>query len=190
MLEIKWRRWMTAHYLQDWLHQQNYYLLQLINNNTDNPDQRISEDLRLFVSATLSLSIGLLKATVTLFSFVLILWRLSGSISFPLGHSQMTVSGYMVWAAIGYAIIGTWLTTKIGRPLVRLNFDQQRYEADFRFSLVRLRENSESIAFYRGEQQEQANFTQRFKKVFGNFRQLMQRQKKLTWLTWDILKLP
>jgi putative ATP-binding cassette transporter len=183
MLEIKWRRWMTEHYLKEWLTQQSYYLLQLFNNNTDNPDQRISEDLRLFVSSTLDLSIGLLKATVTLLSFVMILWRLSGSLSFLLGHNHMTVPGYMVWAAIGYAVIGTWLTTKIGRPLVKLNFDQQRYEADFRFSLVRLRENSESIAFYRGENQEQVNFSGRFKKVFGNFRELMYRQKKLTWLT-------
>jgi vitamin B12/bleomycin/antimicrobial peptide transport system ATP-binding/permease protein len=182
-LEIKWRSWMTEHYLDNWLNKQNYYRLQLLNNSTDNPDQRISEDIKMFVSSTLTLSLGVLKATVTLFSFIVILWGLSGSLALPFGHSKIMIPGYMVWAAIGYAVIGTWITSKIGRPLVGLNFDQQRYEADFRFSLVRLRENSESIAFYRGEQQEQANFADRFKKVFGNFRALMLRQKKLTWFT-------
>jgi putative ATP-binding cassette transporter len=183
MLEIKWRRWLTENYLKDWLNKRTYYLMQLLDRRTDNPDQRISEDLRLFVSLTLRLSLGLLKATVTLFSFVLILWNLSGTLTIPLGQQEITIPGYMVWVAILYAIIGTWLTAKIGRPLVGLNFDQQRYEADFRFSLVRLRENSESIALYGGEGQEAASFAERFKKVFGNFRDLMNRQKKLTWFT-------
>jgi putative ATP-binding cassette transporter len=181
MLEIKWRRWMTEHYLSKWLYKQNYYRFQLLNNNTDNPDQRISEDIRMFVSAILNLSIGFLKAAVTLGSFVMILWRLSGSLALSLGQHRIMIPGYMVWAALGYAVIGTWLTQKIGRRLVRLNFDQQRYEADFRFSLVRLRENSESVAFYRGEQHEQTTFTDRFKKVFANYRGLMHRQKKVTW---------
>lgn len=183
MLEIKWRRWLTGHYLRDWMDRQTYYRLQLMENNTDNPDQRISEDLQLFVSQTLRLSLGLLKASVTLISFVAILWTLSGTLTIPLGASQIAIPGYMVWVAILYAVIGTWLTSKIGRPLVNINFNQQRYEADFRFSLVRLRENSESIAFYKGEGQEQKNFAQRFEKVFQNFRQLMNQQKKLTWFT-------
>jgi len=183
MLQIKWRRWMTERYLKEWLGDRAYYRMQLVDNRTDNPDQRISEDLQLFVSLTLRLSLGLLKATVTLVSFVAILWKLSGSITVPLGQYQLTVPGYMVWVAIVYSIIGTWLTAKIGRPLVGLNFNQQRYEADFRFSLVRLRENSESIAFYGGERQEELNFANRFKKIFENFYQLMKRQKKLTWFT-------
>ncbi|MDR3588244.1 MAG: ABC transporter ATP-binding protein/permease [Negativicutes bacterium] len=183
MLEIKWRRWLTEHYLGDWMEGQTYYRLQLVDNNTDNPDQRISEDLQQFVSLTLRLSLGLLKASVTLVSFVVILWTLSGTLTVPLGGSEIAIPGYMVWVAIIYAAVGTWLTSKIGRPLVGINFNQQRFEADFRFSLVRLRENSESIAFYKGERQEQQNFAKRFEKVFGNFRQLMNQQKKLTWFT-------
>ncbi len=181
MLEIKWRRWMTHKYLNTWLKNQMYYRLQLTDNYTDNPDQRISEDLRLFTNYTLQLSLDLLKAVVTLVSFITILWQLSGTLMIPLGNQQITVYGYMVWVAIVYAVIGTWLTHKIGKPLARLNFDQQRYEADFRFSLVRLRENSESIAFYGGEVREERAFISRFGKVFNNYWQIMQRQKHLTW---------
>jgi putative ATP-binding cassette transporter len=183
MLEIKWRRWMTDRYLNTWLDDQNYYRLQLFDKNTDNPDQRISEDLRLFTSTTLALSLGLLKSIVTLGSFVFILWQLSGPLAVPLGGHAVSIPGYLVWFALGYAIVGTWLTHKIGKPLIGLNFDQQRFEADFRFSLVRLRENSESVAFYRGEDQEHSNFLRRFGWVVFNFRQLMQRQKQLTWFT-------
>jgi putative ATP-binding cassette transporter len=120
---------------------------------------------------------------VTLISFIAILWRLSGELTVPVGSWQVVIPGYLVWAAAGYAIVGTWLTVKIGRPLVGLNFNQQRYEADFRFSLVRLRENSESVAFYSGEEQERLHFLDRFRLVFSNFRHLMTQQKKLTWFT-------
>ncbi|MBP2662710.1 MAG: bacA 4 [Firmicutes bacterium] len=183
MLEIKWRRWMTQKYLDSWLAKRTYYRLQLIDNNTDNPDQRISEDLRLFTNYTLRLSLGLLKALVTLVSFIAILWQLSGVITIPVGGTEVTISGYMVWVAIVYAVVGTWLTHKIGKPLTKLNFDQQRYEADFRFSLVRLRENSESIAFYGGEARERQLFMGRFSSVLDNFWQIMKRQKQLTWFT-------
>ena len=183
LLEINWRRWLTQHYLHSWLHKRSYYQMKLLDNSADNPDQRISEDLRLFVNLTLRLSLGLLKATVTLCSFVFILWNLSGSLSISIGDNEINIPGYMVWVAIMYAAVGTWLTTKIGHPLVGLNFSQQRYEADFRFSLIRLRENSESIALYGGEQHEQHNLLDRFHMVVGNFKQLMLRQKKLTWFT-------
>ncbi|TWH46846.1 putative ATP-binding cassette transporter [Sporomusa sp. KB1] len=183
MLEIKWRRWMTQQYLDSWLAKQTYYRLQLIENNTDNPDQRISEDLRLFTNYSLRLSLGLLKAVVTLVSFIAILWQLSGTLTLPVGSTEVTISGYMVWFAILYAVVGTWLTHKIGKPLTKLNFDQQRYEADFRFSLVRLRENSESIAFYGGEAREGQSFMGRFGSVLDNFWQIMKRQKQLTWFT-------
>jgi putative ATP-binding cassette transporter len=182
-LEIKWRRWLTEKYLQTWLHKQAYYQMQLLENNTDNPDQRISEDLKLFVNLTLGLSIGLLKAAVTLFSFMFILWNLSGSLTIPIGQTEIIIPGYMFWVAILYSVAGNWLTVKIGKPLVNLNFSQQRYEADFRFSLIRLRENSESIALYGGEVQEQAKLTERFQMVFDNFKAVMLRQKKLTWFT-------
>jgi putative ATP-binding cassette transporter len=183
MLEIKWRRWMTDHYLQNWLYKQTYYRMQLLDSTTDNPDQRISEDLNLFVTATLNLSMGFIKAAMTLVFFMGILWTLSGSASISFIGASLAIPGYMVWAALAYAVCGTWLTAKIGRPLVDINFRQQRFEADFRFNLVRLRENSESIAFYRGEKQEQGGLAQRFQRVFDNFWQLMLRQKKLTWFT-------
>lgn len=183
MLEINWRRWMTGDFLVSWLDRQAYYRLQLLDNSTDNPDQRISEDLQLFVSLTLRLALGFLKAGVTLVSFVAILWKLSGPLALPVGGGEIAIPGYMVWVALVYAAVGTWLTAKIGRPLIGINFNQQRYEADFRFSLVRLRENSESIAFYKGEAQEEASFAGRFAWVYANFRQLMRQQKRLTWFT-------
>lgn len=183
LLEIKWRRWLTQEYLQKWLQKRSYYRMQLTDNSTDNPDQRISEDVKSFVNLTLRLSLGLLKATVTLLSFIAILWNLSGPFSIPIGGNDVSIPGYMVWVAILYATVGTWLTRKIGNPLVGLTYSQQRYEADFRFGLVRLRENSESIALYGGESQEQDNLLKRFHMVVNNFRDLMLRQKKLTWFT-------
>jgi vitamin B12/bleomycin/antimicrobial peptide transport system ATP-binding/permease protein len=183
MLQIKWRRWLTAQYLTDWLGWQNYYRMQLFGSKTDNPDQRISEDIDQFIQLTLSLSLGLLSAVVTLFSFLTILWRLSGVLAFEVHGMAIVIPGYMVWVALVYSLIGTWIIMKIGRPLIRLNFDQQRYEAKFRFSMVRLRENSESIAFYKGEAQEHANFLERFTSVVGNSWQIMKRQKLLNWFT-------
>ncbi len=183
MLRINWRRWMTAQYLSDWLGRQKYYRLQLLGGKTDNPDQRIAEDIEQFIQLTLGLSLGLLSSVVTLFSFLTILWGLSGTLEFSFQGFNFAIPGYMVWVALIYSIIGTWITVKIGRPLVNLNFDQQRYEADFRFSLIRLRENSESIAFYKGEAQEQQNFMNRFGAVVGNFWQIMKRQKLLNFFT-------
>jgi putative ATP-binding cassette transporter len=184
MLRIKWRRWMTSHYLSDWLGKQNYYRLQLFGRATDNPDQRISEDIEQFIQMTLGLSLGLLSSVVTLFSFLFILWELSGPVDFDLFGTSIHIPGYMVWVALIYAIAGTCFTIYVGRPLVRLNFDQQRFEANFRFSLVRLRENTESIAFYKGEAREQENFMTRFGSVVDNFWAIMKRQKKLNWLNY------
>ncbi len=183
MLQIRWRRWLTDRYLGAWLTDGAYYRMQLTASETDNPDQRISDDLRLFVAGALSLSIGGLRAVVTLVSFLGILWGLSGSATLPSWAGGMTVPGYMVWAALLYAIAGTWLTNRIGRPLVRLNFDQQRYEADFRFSLVRLRENTEGVALYRGEADELRSFRDRFGSVVRNWWGIMRQQKRLTWFT-------
>jgi putative ATP-binding cassette transporter len=136
MLEIRWRRWLTDRYLRTWLADGAYYRMQLVARETDNPDQRIAEDLHLLASHTLGLFVGGLRAGVTLATFVAILWGLSGTLTVPVGGFSITLPGYMVWVAVLYAIAGTWLTHWIGRPLVRLNFDRQRYEADFRFSLV------------------------------------------------------
>jgi putative ATP-binding cassette transporter len=183
MLDIKWRRWLTDSYLGNWLRDRTYYQMRLLDDSTDNPDQRISEDLARFTAMTLNLSLGILRSVVSLVTFIVILWRLSGLVPLSLGGHQFVIAGYLVWAALIYAVIGTWLTLKIGNPLVSLNFAQQRFEADFRFSMIRLRENSEGIAFYGGEAKEQLNFMDRFRHVFDNFWQLMRCQKQLTWFT-------
>jgi putative ATP-binding cassette transporter len=183
MLQIRWRRWLTDKYLKDWLADRTYYRMQLKGNATDNPDQRIAEDFRLFVDNSLSLGLGFLNAAVTLGSFVGILWSLSGPLEIPLGGATYVIYGYMVWVAIGYAIVGTWLTHKIGKPLIPLNFNQQRYEADFRFNLVRFRENSEGVALYRGEEDELRGFRARFASVVDNWWAIMKRQKLLTFFT-------
>jgi vitamin B12/bleomycin/antimicrobial peptide transport system ATP-binding/permease protein len=184
MLQIRWRRWLTRRYLGDWLDGKAYYRLQLQGNETDNPDQRIAEDLNRFTDASLALTLGLMNSVVTLFSFLGILWVLSGPMTLPLGrYGSIAVPGYMVWFALLYAAFGTWMTFKIGRPLVALNFQQQRYEADFRFSLVRLRENTESVALYGGEKREMATFLDRFTRVVDNFWAIMRRTKTLGWWT-------
>jgi putative ATP-binding cassette transporter len=181
MLQIRWRRWLTDRYLNAWLSDRTYYRMQLMAGDADNPDQRIAEDVRLFVSRSLSLSLQFLSAATTLVSFIGILWVLSGPMKLPwLGW---TVPGYMVWAALLYSVVGTWLTERVGRRLVRLDFDQQRYEADFRFSLVRFRENTEGVALYRGEADELQTFRERFTKVVTNWRDIMSLQKRLTGFT-------
>jgi vitamin B12/bleomycin/antimicrobial peptide transport system ATP-binding/permease protein len=184
MLEIRWRRWLTERYLRAWLTDGAYYRMQLAAHETDNPDQRIAEDVHLLVSHTLRLVIGGLRALVTLVAFVAILWALSGTFTVPLtGWFSIMLPGYMVWAAILYAIGGTWLTHWIGHPLVRLNYDKQRCEADFRFGLVRFRENTEGVALYRGEADELRSFRERFEAVVMNWWDIMRRQKRLTYFT-------
>jgi putative ATP-binding cassette transporter len=150
-LQIRWRRWMTDRYLGGWLHDANHYRMQLLGDAADNPDQRIAEDTQRFVEQTLQLSIGLLSAVVTLVSFVFILWGLSNAAPLHLFGKDIAIPGYLVWGALIYAVLGTTLTHLIGWPLVGLNFQQQRYEADFRFNLVRARENAEQIALLHGE---------------------------------------
>jgi putative ATP-binding cassette transporter len=180
MLQIRWRRWMTNVYLKEWLGDKIYYRLQLTGDATDNPDQRIAEDLNLFPSQTLNLSLGLLTNIVQAVSFSFILWDLSGPLDIPLGGwGTLSIPGYMFWAVVIYTAVATWLTVKLGRPLVSLNFAQQRVEADFRFSLVRLREYSESVAFYGGEPREFDIFSERFGKVFANFWAIMVRTRIL-----------
>src|SRR5688572_12421218 len=179
MLQIEWRSWMTGRFLEDWMKDQAHYRMQLLDRGTDNPDQRIAEDLRLFVDLTLSLSLGLLSAVVTLVTFITILWTLSGALEI----FGINIPGYMVWVALVYAVVGTWLTHVIGRALIGLDFNQQRFEADFRFSLVRLRENSEGVALYRGEQEELGRFHERFGAVIRNWWALMLKQKQLGWFT-------
>jgi len=182
-LQIRWRRWMTQHYLDRWLAGANHYRMQLLGDAADNPDQRIAEDINMFIDRTLAISVGLLSAVVTLGSFVVILWTLSAAAPLHLFGASFTIPGYLVWAALLYAAIGTTLTHLIGWPLVSLNFRQQRFEADFRFNLVRVRENSEQIALLAGETAERERLLDRFGYVVGNFLLIMQRTKKLTFLT-------
>jgi putative ATP-binding cassette transporter len=179
MLQIEWRTWLNERFLADWLHERAYYRLQFLERGTDNPDQRIAEDLNLFVANTLSLGLGLLSSVVTLVSFVAILWTLSGALTV----AGVTIPGYMVWVAVLYAGAGSWLTHVIGKSLIGLEFNQQRFEADYRFSLVRLRENSEGVALYRGEHEELGNFRSRFANVISNWWGIMRKQKQLNFFT-------
>ena len=183
MLQIRWRRWLTDRYLQAWLSDRAYYRMQFLGGQTDNPDQRVAEDVPLFISSTLNLAIGGMRATVTLISFVVILWGLSGPLAIDVRHFSVTLPGYLVWAALLYSVAGTWLTHWIGHPLARLNFDQQRFEADFRFNLVRFRENAEGVALYHGEGDELRSFAGRFSSIVQNWWAIMRQQKRLTWLT-------
>src|SRR5213593_402977 len=183
MLEIRWRRWLTDRYLRAWLTDGAYYRMQLLARETDNPDQRIAEDVHVLMSHTLALFIGGMRSVVTLATFVVILWGLSGTLTVPVGGFSITLPGYMVWVALLYAIAGTWFTDWLGRPLVQLDFNQQRYEADFRFSLVRFRENTEGVALYRGEADELRGFRERFEEVVRNWWGIMRRQKRLTYFT-------
>ncbi len=179
MLQIRWRRWLTRRYVGEWLDGRAYYRLQLAEGRTDNPDQRIADDIGSFIGQTLVLSLGMLESVVTLASFAAILWNLSGSLSV---HG-VVIPGYMLWVAVVYAGLGTWLTHRIGRPLIGLNFQQQRFEADFRFSLVRLRENAEGVALYGGEAEEARGLIGRFAHVVDNWWGLMRQQKRLSWFS-------
>ena len=182
-LQIRWRRWMTSTYLGEWLHSANHYRMQLKGDAADNPDQRITDDVKMFVDQTLNIGVGLLSAVVTLASFVVILWGLSAESPLHMFGREFAIPGYLVWGALIYAIFGTALTQWIGSPLVNLDFQQQRYEADFRFNLVRVRENSEQIALLQGESAERGRLSERFGRVVDNWYAIMQRTKRLTAFT-------
>ena len=191
LLEMRWRAWMTGHYLQRWLSGQAFYRLELARfagaantaANPDNPDQRIQEDINQFTTYTISLSMGLLNAVVTLASFVGILWGLSGGFAFTLGGNEYNIPGFMVWMAVLYCVVGSVITQYIGRRQIPLNFEQQRVEADFRHTMVRVREYSESIALDKGEAVASRQLGQRFDKVLGNYLALIKAQKSLIWFT-------
>ncbi|MGN6309466.1 MAG: ABC transporter ATP-binding protein/permease [Xanthobacteraceae bacterium] len=182
-LQIRWRAWMTRRYLGEWLDNANHYRMQLLGDAADNPDQRLTDDIKMFVEQTLNIGIGLLSSVVTLFSFFVILWGLSAAAPLHLFGQVYNVPGYLVWGALVYAVIGTALTHLVGRPLIRLDFMQQRYEADFRFNLVRARENAEQIALLRGESAERNQLLKRFTSVVDNWIAIMIRTKKVTALT-------
>ena len=182
-LQIRWRRWLTARYQAEFLSKQAYYRLQLQppTLGNDNPDQRISDDIREFVENGLVLGFGFITNIFSLFSFLLILWQLS----FPVELWGVTIPAYLVWVALLYAVVGTWLVHLVGRPLVSLNFVRQRLEADFRFALVRLRENAEGVALYGGERDEAQVLDGRFSAIVANFRRLMSRNRYLNAFTYS-----
>ena len=182
-LQIRWRRWLTSHYLGEWLQGPNHYRMQLQGDAADNPDQRVSDDVKLFVERTLDIGLQLLSSAVTLASFVVILWGLSEAAPLHLFGKEYSIPGYLVWGAVMYAVFGTALTQWIGSPLIRLDFNQQRYEANFRFNLVRVRENSEQIALLQGESAERARLWDRFDNVVENWYGIMSRTKRLTAFT-------
>ncbi len=189
LLELRWRAWMTRDYLERWLSNNAFYQLELqsqhsatgTRSGTDNPDQRIQEDVQQFTSDTVGLSLGLLDATVTLLSFIGILWGLSGGFSFELGGEAFNIPGFMVWMALAYALAGSWIGHWIGKSMASLNFAQQRYEADFRHHLMRVREYGEAIALDRGATVERASLQVRFGQVLDNFMRLLRVQKRYTW---------
>ena len=189
LLQMRWRDWLTQHYMTRWLANKAFYQLELArfaqSNSAppDNPDQRISEDANMFTSYTVSLSMGLLNAIVTLVSFVGILWGLSGDFGFSFNGSSYNIPGFMVWMAVLYCLVGSVITHYIGRPQIALNFKQQRLEADFRHHLIRVREYSESIALDKGEPVERQQLGGRFTDVLGNYLKLIRAQKRLVWFT-------
>jgi len=183
ILEIRWRRWLTDHFLDEWMGSQAYYRMELHREHTDNPDQRIAEDVRDYVASALGLSLSLISSVATLASFAGILWTLSGDWMIKLGSREFQIPGFMMWVAILYAGLATWITHRVGRPLVPINFDQQRFEADFRYTLVRFRENTEAVAFYRGEDGERIGAKSRFHRVVDNWLRLIRAQRNLALCT-------
>lgn len=182
-LQIRWRRWMTHRYVDRWLEGGLHYRMRLGGDSADNPDQRISEDIASFVDQTLSLGIGLFSAVATLASFCVILWGLSNEIPLSISGYQFAVPGYLVWAAAAFALAATLGTHLIGRQLIRLNFNQQRFGADFRYGLMLVRAHSEQIALMRGEDVERALLSNRFANIVDNYYAIMRRQKVLTFFT-------
>ena len=182
-LQIRWRTWLTEKYVARWLKDGTHYRMRTVGDPADNPDQRIAEDLELFTSRTISLSIGLLNAVVTIASFVVILWMLSNQAPLTVFGYPLAIPGYLVWASLVYAGLGTLITHLIGNVLARLNFEMQKYEANFRYHLVRVRENGEQIALLRGEATEGARLKERFLLFADYFMRIIRAQKRLTWFT-------
>ena len=176
-LQLRWRRWLTDHYVTRWLTDRTFYRMRF-SARVDNPDQRISEDVRLFIERTMALGLGLLQAFATLASFAALLWSLSGSLTLPIGDSTVTIPGYMFWVAVLYSGIGSVVAHLIGRPLIPLNNRQQAVEADFRFSLVRLREEAEGIALYGGEARERGISLGRFRALYDNTKRIIVRSNQ------------
>jgi putative ATP-binding cassette transporter len=182
LLTIRWRRWLSHVYFHDWLADRTYYHMELTRHGTDNPEQRIEQDCATFTSQTLSITLGLLLQIMTLVTFAVVLWELSGSFVLPV-FGGIIIPGYMMWAALLYALVGSYATYLIGRPLVKVNFDLERYNADFRYRMVRVRENAESIALYGGEADEERRLSGAFGRIYDTWWKYMTYTKRLTGMT-------
>ncbi|WP_376091081.1 ABC transporter ATP-binding protein/permease [Roseomonas sp. CCTCC AB2023176] len=178
-LVIRWRRWMTHDAAERWLADRAYYRISLTDRATDNPDQRIAEDIRLFIEKSLNLGLGILTAVTTLLSFIVVLWQLSDGLTL----FGAEIPGMLVWVALVYSILGTLLAHWIGRRLIGLNFDRQRREADFRYALIRVRDNAEGIALHLGERDEAGVLSDRFRVLADNWWEIMRVTKRLTFFT-------
>jgi vitamin B12/bleomycin/antimicrobial peptide transport system ATP-binding/permease protein len=181
MLGFRWRQWLTTRFISEWLGKGAFYRIER-DRLADNPDQRISDDLQSFATSTLALTLDFLSTVVTLISFVTILWTLAGALTVTLGGNPVTIPGYMVWAAALYALLGSFVTQKVGHPLVSITYQQQKVEADFRFGLIRLRENAEQIAFYDGMETERGNTQGLFQHIRDNWWRVMKYTKRLTFV--------
>ncbi len=183
-LALRWRQWLTKEFLNRWLEKRSYYYLENFDETTDNPDQRIQEDVGSLVGLSLDLTIGIVSSVATIGAFIYILWTLSGTVTIPLGSlGALHIPGYLVWVAVIYALIGTMCTFKIGFPLVSLNFEQQRREANFRFAAIDLRSHAEHVALYRGEHHEQTVLGKLVDSFLSNWYMIILRQKLLLWFT-------
>ncbi|UPY38798.1 ABC transporter ATP-binding protein/permease [Sediminicoccus sp. KRV36] len=183
LIQLRWREWLTTHLVQAWLREGRHYQLEIAQTGADNPDQRIAEDVRIATDLAVDFATGLLSSLLMLTAFIGILWTLSGALHMTLAGRELDIPGYMVWAALAYALLGTFLTWVVGRPLVRLNVARTTAEADFRFGLNRARESGEGIALIRGEADEQRGLARLFATVAGAVRGLMRSQRNLMWLT-------
>lgn len=174
-LKLRWRNWLVRRTTKDWLDNRAYYRLQIGDAPAANPDQRIVEDLGLFAGQTINLVVGFLDVAVSLVAFTTILWGLSGTVTI----AGFSIAGYMVFAVFGYTFLASWFTHLIGHPLAKLHTANQNLESDFRYGLVRLRENAETIAFYRGEEREAGVLDERWTKVVQNFWGIMRRERAI-----------
>src|SRR5262245_26069933 len=186
LLRVRWRRWLTAYFLERWIGPQAYCQADLRGAQLDNPDVRIAEDVRDFVASALGLSLTLLQAIVTLISFSALLWALSSHWAIPIAGETRRIPGLMLWVAVVFALLSMWITQVVGRKLTPINFDKIRLEADFRYGLVRYRDHVEAVALMRGEGVERLGAVGRFQRVVDNFHDLVRGQRNLSLLTQGI----
>lgn len=180
VIALHWRKEMSTQFIDYWMRNKRYYYIELIHRQMDNPDQRISEDIDLFIGRTIQFTIGIFNAVLTFVSFVFILWNLSGIIPLTILGFHFDLPGYIVWVAILYAIVGTYITHKSGNKLSVMNYNQQRLEADFRYSMMRMREYATAIAAMDGEAYEKKGLHKKLGLLLGNLMKIIKREGVLT----------